>query len=513
VYELAYSPQQLNNNFRLANEQQPQHSSYNTLDSSQMHPQMSQQQYIHNDFGMYSSPHMNNHHPVVANPTQPLAFNGYDSSNYAHDPYAQFDMSKPVNQFQYMQSPQQQQQQQHPQAQQMYQQNQLGPSSVNSFVFSTFPQNAYPAPESHKRHQPNLTMSSDDSAPSPTPNRKTAFRVPKFDRTYTDALEDELYDESTSASQSVNSQSHDSRHATPGFAFNNANHIYMDKNAGRVNTDGRTEQAQHQQQPSRQQHQTQGPNNNCSTPGNLIYAQNDQSYDPLGDRQSTQRLSSTAVADSIRRLQMPNRTTVSPREAFLDYPDNADFRERTLFSKSTSPYSQGHDAPEAPSHQGSNNNLSNEDDYSGSEVLDHSMSFNSVPYSMADSHSHYHPTSIPISSRSNSASTRKSTLLSGDVSVESSNGSDSEYDPTTTSARRGSRSSGRLAPLNKTFSCSDCGKRFDKAQPLQAHRRNSHGKGNGPPTLNSHKFSNTSHRCDWVDPTTGKMCNTVFSRP
>jgi uncharacterized protein YlaI len=104
-------------------------------------------------------------------------------------------------------------------------------------------------------------------------------------------------------------------------------------------------------------------------------------------------------------------------------------------------------------------------------------------------------------------------MLSGDVSVQSSNSSDSEYDPTTTSTRRGSRSSGRTAPLNKTFSCPDCGKRFDKAQPLQTHRRNSHGKGNGPPTLNNHKFSHTSHRCDWVDPNSGKMCNTVFSRP
>jgi len=79
-----------------------------------MHPPMSQQQYVHNDFGLYSSTHMNHHHPIVANPTQPLAFNGYDTSNYAHDPYAPFDLSKPINQFQYMQSPQQQQQ--HPQA-------------------------------------------------------------------------------------------------------------------------------------------------------------------------------------------------------------------------------------------------------------------------------------------------------------------------------------------------------------------------------------------------------------
>lgn len=482
-----------------------------------MHPQMSQQ-YIQNDFGMYSSPHMNNHHPAAVHPTQPLAFNGYDSSSYPHDPYAQFDMSKPINQFPYILSSQHQQhQQQHqqqsqPQPQSQYNQNQLSTPSVGNYVFTTFPQNAYPTPESHKRHQCNTPISGDEPVRTPTSGPKPAFRVPKFDRTYTDALEDELYDESSSTSQSVNSQKHGSRHATPSFTFNTPNHFYMDKSVEQVTAEGRAEQP-HQQQQSNQQQQGQSMHTNNPMPANLMYGQNDQSYDPLGNRQSSQRLSSTAVADSVRRLHVPNRTTVSPREAFLDYPDSADFRERTLFSKSASPYSQSYDAPEVPSHQGSDSNVSNEDDYSGSDVMDNSVSFNSVPFSMTDSHSNYHPASIPISSRSNSASTRKSAMLSGDLSVESSNSSDSEYDPNVTSARRGSRSSGRLAPLSKTFSCSDCGKRFDKAQPLQAHRRNSHGKGTGPPMLNSHRFSNTSHRCDWVDPTNGKMCNTVFSRP
>ena len=499
-----------------------------------MHPQMSQQ-YIHNDFGMYSAPHMNHHHSAIVQPTQPLAFNGYDSSGYPHDPYAQFELSKPMNQFPYMLSQQQQhqhqqqqqeqqqmpqqeqqQQQQQPHTQSHYNQNHLSTPSVNNFVFTSFPQNAYPTPESHKRRQPNTPMSSDGSAQTPTSGRKAAFRVPKFDRTYTDALEDELYDESSSASQSVNSQKHDSRQATPSFAFNTPNHFYMDKTTGRVNVEGRRDQ-QHQHQQSTQPQQGQTLNSSNAVPANVIYGQNEQLYDPLGNHQSSQRLSSTAVADSVRRLHVPNRTTVSPREAFLDYPDNADFRERTLFSKSASPYSQTHDPAEVPSHQSSERNLSNEDDYSGSDVLDNSMSFGSVPYSMADSHPNYQPASIPISSRSNSASTRKSAMLSGDlsgdVSVESSNSSDSEYDPNATSTRRGSRSSGRLAPLNKTFSCPDCGKRFDKAQPLQAHRRNSHGKGTGPPLLSSNKFSNTSHRCDWVDPGTGKLCNTVFSRP
>ena len=224
-------------------------------------------------------------------------------------------------------------------------------------------------------------------------------------------------------------------------------------------------------------------------------------------------MSSSAVADSVRRLQAPNRTTVSPREAFLDYPDNADFREKKLFSKSVSPYSQGHETPDGNRQESESSCLST-DEYNGSEGIDNNaMSLNSVPYSIPDSQSTLLPTSLPISSRSNSASTRKSGLLSSELSVESSNSSDSEYDPAASTGKRASRSNGRSATLNKTFSCPDCGKRFDKAQPLHTHRRNSHGKGTGSSSLNNQKFSNTSHRCEWMDPSTGKMCNTVFSRP
>ena len=407
-------------------------------------------------------------------------------------------MSKPVNQFQYIPSPQHNQLQQQ-QKQQQYQQNHHSSPSVNNFMSSSYPMNMYPTPEL-KRHQPSNSISSDESLPTPAARRRSALTVPKFDRTYTDALEDELYDESSLTFQSVNSQNHTSRHATPNFAFSCANQypnpVYMDKTISR---DGHAVQQQQQYG-----HQL-NPNKSIST--NMMYSQSNPTYD-------TQRLSSSAVADSVRNLQAPNRTTVSPREAFLDYPDNADFREKTMFSKSASPYSHGHEGGDVSIRQESESRLSNDEEYNGSDGLENnSMSLSSVPYSVPDLHSHLRPTSLPISSRSNSNSTRRSGLLSGDISAESSNSSDSEYDPNATSGRRASRSSGRSATLNKTFFCPDCGKRFDKAQPLQTHRRNSHGKGTGSPNLSNQKFSNISHRCDWVDPTTGKLCNTVFSRP
>jgi hypothetical protein len=158
-------------------------------------------------------------------------------------------------------------------------------------------------------------------------------------------------------------------------------------------------------------------------------------------------------------------------------------------------------------HQEGESSQSNDDDYTGSE--DNTLPLPPSGYQM---HPSVTSMSMPQTSRSTSTSTGNSVVYSGDISGDSGASSESEYDPQGTSEQRPSRSSAR--PVHaKTFACPECGKRFEKSPLLQTHRRNSHGKGNGPPVLSHHKFSNTSHRCDWVDPVTGKSCNTVFSRP
>jgi len=475
------------------------------------------QQYLHNDFNLYLSPHINPH--AVPHSAQPVGAYNYDPSIAPeHDPYAHYDLGKPINQLSYgpplQPHHQQQHQQQQPQPQQQqYQQHETSAPSLSHFNLSSpyVPQNMYP-PSEPKRLRPSASLSSEDSVPAPNPSRQhSSLRVPKFERTYTDAAEDELYDESSStASQSAQSQNQLSRHATPAWLSQYNNRFYGDKNPIGSPTMSQIGQLGPKQPKQQQQSQrpTAPPTNGGHSITNVLYPQTESVYDPLGNRQNRQRLSSTAVADSVRRLQAPNRTTVSPREAFLDYPDNADFRERTLFSKSASPYSQTQEAPGMSRQQASASSLSNDDEYAGPENT--SLSLQNKTYHMQGT---ANSLSIPETVQSSSSSTGNSAIYSGDVSVESGHSSDSEYDPDGRSERRTSRSSGRSSHLAKTFACPECGKRFEKSMPLQTHRRNAHGKGNGPPSLSHNKFSNTSHRCDWVDPVTGKACNTVFSRP
>ena len=458
-----------------------------------MHPLMPSRQYMPTTYAVFSSPHLD-----ASGNSLPHSAPPYHQSNYAHRSSAQFDLSKPGNHFQYMpsgQSGNRDGQYQHGHSQ--------SPQLNNYVLSSSTPASIYQLSQPQRRNPQQPLLPREDPSSTPNSGSQSAMRAPKFDRTYTDAIEDELYDESTH-NPSPSSSRHDARLPASSFAFQNIqqydSNLYVDN----------TTEFPHTGTPSSQECRLlPDPPLDSQQPvaGGLGY---DNTFVPL---HPSQHISSAAVADSVRRLKAPNRTTVSPREAFLDYPDNADFREKRLFSSSKLPYSNGHGNGEISGPHDSESTESNDEDFQVSDGLGTTslIPVNSAPY-LHDPRATSRASTLPVtSSRSNSASTRYSAMRSGDASQESSNGSESEYDPA--ASRRAGRSAGRANTLSKTFSCVDCGKRFDRSQNLQTHRRKSHGKATGPARLAGLKLSNTSHQCDFVDPTTGKTCNTVFSRP
>jgi Zinc finger, C2H2 type len=449
-----------------------------------MHPQMSNQ-YFQNEFGIYTTPHIQSHSPSTQS-GQAIPYASCDA-NY-QDPYG-YGPTKLVSQFGYvpLQLPVTAQQ-----AQQFHH-NPHG-TQMHDYNMPMYPQSIY-QPIDLKRLHPTGSLPSDDSQGTPSGSvmgRRPGVKGPKFDRTYTDALEDELFDESSSTSHSVNSRnSQRSRHVTPNFGPSHINQ-YPQLNwvyNGQVSEE--QNQQSHQIDPNKQ------------VPTEIMYSQSNPNYDPVHQKRS----STAQLAERVRHLGVPHRTTVSPREAFLDYPDNADFRERTLFSKSGSPYSQG-SGDRGSQYQETEGARSNDEGYEESNAIE------APPF--PSYHQPFHelrsrPAPEPVGSRSASTSTPRSAVGSGEASNESSNSSsDSEYDPST--ARRASRSSGRRDSL-RPYPCPDCGKRFDKSQSLQTHRRTSHGRASGPPSLSSQRFGNNAHRCDHVDLVTGSTCDTVFSRP
>jgi len=76
-----------------------------------------------------------------------------------------------------------------------------------------------------------------------------------------------------------------------------------------------------------------------------------------------------------------------------------------------------------------------------------------------------------------------------------------------------------------TYSCTyhNCSERFSTPQKLQKHKRDAHRKmpnvtpgiGSGMTTaeLMERNSQTGPHKCERLNPTTGKPCNTIFSRP
>ncbi|KAK9470330.1 uncharacterized protein V1510DRAFT_370397, partial [Dipodascopsis tothii] len=68
-----------------------------------------------------------------------------------------------------------------------------------------------------------------------------------------------------------------------------------------------------------------------------------------------------------------------------------------------------------------------------------------------------------------------------------------------------------MAQEDNIYVCNECGRRFPRAHNLQLHKRTHNVT---PPRkklpLSAHVGP---HRCTWINPSTGKVCNKVFSRP
>lgn len=67
-----------------------------------------------------------------------------------------------------------------------------------------------------------------------------------------------------------------------------------------------------------------------------------------------------------------------------------------------------------------------------------------------------------------------------------------------------------------TYSCTyhGCPQRFDSPTKLQKHKREGHRQNETGPITSSAKNSQAGpHRCDRINPSTGKPCNSIFSRP
>jgi hypothetical protein len=261
----------------------------------------------------------------------------------------------------------------------------------------------------------------------------------------------------------------------------------------------------------------------------------------MGDRQVEKDHDATLAQQNttINKLDIESPKTISPKEAYIDYKDEiAESAHVSLFP------------PERPAKTAGNqrNRFSTiKQEPSPSDVGDHPLqSLDSMVTTRRKSSSNYSTVSTASNARPVAQVPQQYPFISRRQNslVKSVNDTVSPFPNTlssmeSTASDNGTKSSREQSeiltdiqrPANTTsdsgtYTCTyhGCTMRFETPSKLQKHKRDSHRQSPSNATSSSNGFGATDaavsqnsqagpHKCERLNPTTGKPCNSIFSRP
>jgi hypothetical protein len=355
--------------------------------------------------------------------------------------------------------------------------------------------------------------------------------VPKFERTYTDAAADTFYDPSTMMAAKPTS------HASMLSPYRSGNPSDIVNRTLKAAQNARSQSpassVSRDRSPFRQNspyvHSSSGYNSTRMRVGTAAEAR----------EQNIEADAAYAMKQNVASSEEAQPKTISPKDALLDYRDADEESKVPLFPESgASEYDHQYhggdqyrnatqssfDTTSAQSYRRDNWATPQfSPNFSTSTAGTSQPAFAFVPPAISgnlhglpfNSPSQYRPTSnMP------SASESTPDFPAHLTSMESSA---SEADP------QGSQSSEHLskpassAADSGTYTCTyhGCTQRFETPQKLQKHKREGHRNAN-PASIGANMTSAAllernsqagPHKCERINPTTGKPCNTIFSRP
>ncbi|KUI58025.1 Transcriptional regulator RPN4 [Cytospora mali] len=201
--------------------------------------------------------------------------------------------------------------------------------------------------------------------------------------------------------------------------------------------------------------------------------------------------------------------TISPKDAVLEFNDGDESNNFPLFSQQET---AGFDAnPLAKANSQANN-------FGG---LSLESSFDNYMASQLPSGLQQLPQQYPFVSKHRQQPSL-STMSNGSYSMSSRFGSSASASPDST-ATGSPRRPENIRAEGGTYTCTyhGCTQRFETPSALQKHKREGHRQAHGlnglrrpeGPTSNFFNTQAGPHKCERINPSTGKPCNTVFSRP
>lgn len=360
--------------------------------------------------------------------------------------------------------------------------------------------------------------------------------VPKFERTYTDIAADTGFYEPSAVTQTV-SQSKPAQSSLLSPYRSNANENVQRalQAAQYARSQSPSSTASRSDSPFRKSSPYRQPSNSFNSPMNTAVAAREQ------NRQAD---AAYAMKSQMQPSDDSEPKTISPKDALLDFRESDEESKVPLFpdsgaSEYDGQYNGGEqyrtatqssfDAPSSSQSYGRDSwatpQFSPNFSTATAPSLQQSSSFNFATPSIGNMHS------LPMNAPSQYRSTPNTMASAVDqtpefpahlTSMESSaseaeppNGSQNSVlsdrymtKPTSTTAESG------------TYSCTyhGCSQRFETPQKLQKHKREGHRSANLSTAMTSAAILERNsqagpHKCERINPTTGKPCNTVFSRP
>ena len=378
------------------------------------------------------------------------------------------------------------------------------PVSVASSINSDSPATPSGEPDEDRRRKNSelsgifdYLITSDDYSPDlDDPVFNSA--VPKLDRTMTDIYNDELYNPNFSIGGATHSQMGLSS-GSDLFAqrLQAANNQHLSAGHSPVSAASRERSPFRTDSPL-----APSPMHDFSTALNAGVRFG--SAHPLRDQRHAVQDAQAAHQQMIRGADTSNPPTISPKDAMLDFSDADAAATMPLFPQQTP-------VTVAQPHHQQFHTLGLDDSSFGNYVTSHLHAGIQIPQQYPFIAQPRQQSSVP-SLRSGSLS--NSRLSSTDIGSSTPSSLNSPQRPAVTSADGG------------TYTCTyhGCTLRFETPALLQKHKREghrqTHGLGSarkveipvGPATglLNSQAGP---HRCDRINPSTGKPCSTIFSRP
>lgn len=241
-----------------------------------------------------------------------------------------------------------------------------------------------------------------------------------------------------------------------------------------------------------------------------------------------------ALQQQLERTSPEHATpkTISPKEVDLVYHENEEVSNMPLFppqqqQPTPSVYRQQSTITQDPSDfddavsMATSRRQSSSAYSTSSQATQQQSSFNFVPPSVPGSVSRQIPQQYPFVPQSRRQPSNLSNVSEEfPASLQSMESSSSEYAPDTSDNKKPVNTSADTGTYTCTYH--GCTLRFETPAKLQRHKREGHrnsaaliasGDEVGMTSAALRNTQNGPHKCERINPSTGKPCNTIFSRP